>query len=248
MVPVYRLRSILCIMAVLGSFGIISGGCGSSSGNNGDLQVSPSVQQIAPGGQTSYTVSVQNRQIANSTITVRVTGVPTNATATFSPSTIPANGSTSTLSVQVPNGVPEGSYTLRIFVQEAGQLEREIDALLVVSTAGSNADFLLEVQPDTYDFGGIGGTKTFNVTVRPLNNFTGNVNLSLSLSGDDINITQGIAPTSVAVGPTSTGTATFTLTTNLTPPITSPVFGTVSATSGGMSHQRTITLSLPQQL
>jgi uncharacterized membrane protein len=75
----------------------------------------PASQTTVQGDQTSYGVSVTRTGGFSGAVSLSVSGLPKNATASFSPSaTIPAASSSATLQVQTANDSKEGNYTLTI--------------------------------------------------------------------------------------------------------------------------------------
>ncbi len=76
------------------------------------LTAAPSSETALPGGTAIYGVNVTGTIGFTGTINLSVTGLPGDATATFSPSSI-ANGGTSVLSVAT-HTAPPGKYTLTV--------------------------------------------------------------------------------------------------------------------------------------
>src|ERR1035438_8494977 len=73
----------------------------------------PGSQTVNPGGSTSYTVSVGALSGFSGTVNLSVSGLPTGATAAFSPTTVSGSGS-STLTVTTTTEVATGNTTLTI--------------------------------------------------------------------------------------------------------------------------------------
>src|ERR1035438_2907762 len=76
------------------------------------FSASPSSEAVNPGGNTSYTVSVGALNGFSGTVVLSVSGLPTGATAAFSPTTVSGAGS-STLTVTTTTGTT-GNATLTI--------------------------------------------------------------------------------------------------------------------------------------
>jgi thermitase len=74
------------------------------------LSASPSSRTVAAGGSTAYTVTV-SRYSFGTAVNLSVSGLPSGATASFSPN--PA-GASSTLTVTTGSSTPPGTYTLTI--------------------------------------------------------------------------------------------------------------------------------------
>ncbi|MEQ1897873.1 MAG: S8 family peptidase [Vicinamibacterales bacterium] len=79
---------------------------------NFTLSASPSTRSVRRGRNTTYTVSISRSGGFTGSVTLSLGGLPTGATASFSPN--PASGSSSTLTVQTASSTPTGSRTLTI--------------------------------------------------------------------------------------------------------------------------------------
>src|SRR4029077_17784823 len=77
------------------------------------VSATPSTQSVAPGGSTTYTVTVGSLGGFSGTVGLGVSGLPTGATAGFNPNTISGSGS-SLLTVNTTSSTPGGTYTLTI--------------------------------------------------------------------------------------------------------------------------------------
>jgi Glycosyl hydrolases family 39 len=77
------------------------------------LSVSPTSQPVTRGNAAAYTATVTDLNGYSATETMSVTGLPSGATATFSPSSIAGSG-TSTMTVQTATSTPTGTYTLTV--------------------------------------------------------------------------------------------------------------------------------------
>lgn len=98
------------------------------------LRASPGTQTVAAGGTASYTVSSTAAGGFNGSIALSASGLPSGATAGFSPATITGSGS-STLSVQTNASTPAGSYTIAV-TGKSGSLTQTSSVTLVVSGGG----------------------------------------------------------------------------------------------------------------
>src|SRR5438552_11484220 len=106
------------------------------------LAATPSSQNAQQGSGASYTVTVTPFAGFNGNVTFSVTGLPSGATAGFSPSSVTGSGS-STLSVNTSSSTPTGSYTLTITATNGSNLTHSTTVTLVV------ADFALSASPST---------------------------------------------------------------------------------------------------
>jgi autotransporter-associated beta strand protein len=95
------------------------------------LNASPPSQAVTVGGGTSYTASVAATNGFNGLVTFDVAGVPTNASASFSPPTITGTGSV-TLNVTASNTVVPGTYPLTLMAT-SGSLSSTSSVTLVVN-------------------------------------------------------------------------------------------------------------------
>jgi serine protease AprX len=87
-------------------------GTASVSVTDFSLSVSPSSRSIKHGQNTSYSVTITRLNGFAGSIAFTVGGLPSNATASFSPN--PTNGTSVTLKVSTSRSSPSGTYTLQI--------------------------------------------------------------------------------------------------------------------------------------
>jgi len=97
------------------------------------LSATPASQSVVQGAGTTYTVTVTPTNGFNSSVSLRVSGLPVGATATFSPNPFT---STSTLSVATTVSTPVGSYPLTI-TGTSGSLTRTTTVTLVVTAVAT---------------------------------------------------------------------------------------------------------------
>jgi malectin (di-glucose binding ER protein)/chitobiase/beta-hexosaminidase-like protein len=77
------------------------------------VSATPSSQSVAPGGGTTYTVTVGSIGGFNGAVALSVSGQPTGATLSFNPPTVTGSGP-STLTVSTTSSVANGTYPLTI--------------------------------------------------------------------------------------------------------------------------------------
>jgi hypothetical protein len=68
---------------------------------------------VARGNSTTYTVTATALNGFNGTVTFRVRGLPSNASASFNPASVTGQG-TSTLTVNTNSSTSTGTFSLRI--------------------------------------------------------------------------------------------------------------------------------------
>src|SRR5205823_5830246 len=83
-----------------------------------------------------YTIGVNSLNGFTGTVSLSVAGLPTNATATFTPASVTGSGS-STLTVSTSTETATGSYPLTI-VGVSGNLTQSASATLTVASAASS--------------------------------------------------------------------------------------------------------------
>jgi len=131
------------------------------------VAATPSSRTIPPGTGTSYSASVTPSNGFSGNVTFSVSGLPSGATATFSPSSVTGSGS-STLSVNTSSSTPAGSYTLTISAT-SGSLTHTAQVTLVV------ADFSISASPSSQTVNR-GSKTTFTVSVTAMGPFSGTAN------------------------------------------------------------------------
>ena len=194
------------------------------------LSVTPSSQTVNPGGSSSYTVSVGALDGFSDSVNLSVSGLPTGATATFSP-TSPAAGSSSLLTVTTTTSTPAGSFTFTITGTDSNSsLTHTTNAALVVT------GFTLSASPNSQTVNP-GGSSSYSVSVGALDGFSDSVNLSVS--GLPTGATATFSPTSPAAGSSSLLTVT---TTTSTPAGSSTFTITGTDSNSSLTHTTSATL------
>src|SRR6185295_10629791 len=95
------------------------------------LSATPNSQTSLAGGTTSYTVTVAPQNGFTGTVDFAVTGLPTGATATFSPASVTGSGAT-TLGVTTDTSIQAGTYPL-VITGTNGPVTRTANVTLVLS-------------------------------------------------------------------------------------------------------------------
>jgi hypothetical protein len=102
------------------------------------ISASPASQSIGAGSSTSYTVTVAPINGFTGTVALSVSGLPTGATGTFSPTSITGGSGTSTLNVTTSTSTPVGTYTLTI-KGTSGSLIHTTTVTLVIAPLSCSA-------------------------------------------------------------------------------------------------------------
>jgi hypothetical protein len=189
------------------------------------LSATPPSQAIVTGASATFTVGVTPGAGFAAAVAFSITGLPTGATASFSPTTVLTSGSTS-LKVTTNASTPPGNYLLAI-TGSTGSLSHTINVTLAV-----NGDFSIAVAPSSLTVAG-GKNGTYTVTVGP--GFTGTV--TLSVQGLPRMTTAKFSPASIV----NSGTSTLTVSPkkNAAP---GPSTLTITGTGGNISHTASATL------
>jgi hypothetical protein len=192
-------------MAAFPSDGV-SAGVISVYGLLGDFSISasPPSNSVVPGGSVNYTVSTTSFSGFSGSIALSASGLPTGATASFSPATVTGTGS-STLTVTPAGSTPAGTSTLTIKGLN-GSVTHTTTVSLVVNAPPPPADFTISGSPGTRTVT-VGNATTYTASIAALNGFTGVV--TLSASGLPTGATASFSPATV----TGAGNSTLTVTT-----------------------------------
>jgi hypothetical protein len=179
------------------------------------LTVTPSSKTITGGNPATFTVQLNPLSGFNSPVTLSVTGLPANATASFNPATI--SSGTSTLTVTTALTTPAGNYTLTISGAATG-LQHSTQATLTVNAAPgtatgkvTNAASGVPISGATVFNNGFTTTTDANGNYTLSNLPAGSLPLSATASGflttvQTVNITPGGTTTANFVLITQTGT------------------------------------------
>jgi uncharacterized membrane protein len=193
------------------------------------LAASPASQSANQGTTATYTVTQTALGGYSGTVTLSVSGLPTGATATFTPASLTGSG-TSSLAISTTASTPVGSYPLTITGTD-GILTHTASITLVVTTP----DFSLIATPALQTIVA-GDAANYTATVSALNGYTGTV--SFSVSG----LPTGASPVFTPASITSSGSSTLAIATTLgtTPTGSYPLV--IVATDGVLTHSANVTL------
>jgi subtilase family serine protease len=201
----------------------------------GDFSITatPASATVTAGAGTSYSATVTGSGGFNSSVGLTVSGLPTGASASFSPASVTGSGS-STLSVSTSTTTPAGTYTLTV-TGTVGSLVHSTSVTLVVNPAPV-PDFTISVSPTTLAVRR-GTSGSYTVTITGVNGFSGGV--SLTVSGQGSRVTTSFNPTSV----TGSGTSTLSVRVSSRASTGNRTL-TIKGTSGSLSHSTSATLTI----
>ena len=195
--------------------------------SNFTLSATPSSQAVMPGQNATYTVTVTPSSGFTGTVNFTVAGLPSEATATFTPPSITGSGSTSMV-VSTSGAIPSGSYPL-VISGTSGVLTRTANATLVV-----NGDFAIAATPASRTITR-GSSTTYTVTVTAGQAFAGPVDLTVT--GLPSRTTATFSPASLA----GSGTSVLTISTMKNGQKGTRTL-TITGTGGGRTHSVNVTL------
>jgi len=219
----------------IGSFKFI--GCGSTAPDF-FLTSSPSSQTVVQGKSVTYSETVNPVNGYNNTVTLSVSGCPTGATCSISPSSVGPPYNPSTLTVSTSSSTPGGSYTITIKGTD-GTLTHTASVALTVIVPDFSISSNTSVQTIK-----AGAKANYNLTLKPVNTFTGKV--TLTVSGLPASSTGAFNPNPVMLTSPNSSSSTLTVsTTRKTPAGTYTL--TITGTSGNLTHSVKVTLGITRR-
>jgi hypothetical protein len=137
-------------------------GPGSTGSNDFSISVSPSSATVTAGSGTSTTVSTATTSGSAQTVSLSASGLPSGATAAFSPSSVTSGGS-STLTISTSSSTAAGTYTVTITGTGSSATHSTSFALTVSSGGGSGCTAAQKVTNPGFESGSTGWTATSGV-------------------------------------------------------------------------------------
>jgi hypothetical protein len=110
-------------------------GCATTATNDFSLSVSPTSGTVTAGGSTTATVATTLTSGTAESVSLSASGLPTGATASFSPASVTAGGS-STLTISTSASTPAGSYSIGVTGTAASATHSATFTLTVNGTGG----------------------------------------------------------------------------------------------------------------
>jgi hypothetical protein len=203
-------------------------GCGTTASPDFTVSAAPSSQTVTAGGSTTYTAGATATNGYNGSVNWSVSGLPSGATGTFNPTSTTPTGS-STLTVTTASSTPAGTYTVTITASD-GTISHGTQVTLVVQSPA--ADFTISATPSSQTVSRGSGT-SYAVAIKPVNNFTGSV--TLTVTGVPNRVTASFNPNP------ATSTSTLTITTSRRANRGTYTL-TITGKNGGLSHTTTVQL------
>jgi len=201
------------------------------AGPDFSISATPGTASANPGANATYTLSVHPQFGFTDQVSFSASGLPTGASAGFSPSSV-APGTNSTMTVTTAANTPPGSSTITITGTGTEGLQHTTTVTLNVTAP----DFGIAIAPSTTSIVS-GGTATYTATITPMNGFTGTVNLSVT-AGLPSGASPSFTPASLA-----SGNSTLSIPTQSSTPTGSYTL-TINGTSGTLSHNVNATLNV----
>lgn len=215
------------------------------------LSINPNKLSVQQGGSTTGTITVTSLDTFNGQVTLSASVTPkiSNSTSlTLNPPSVSivSNGSaTSTITIQANKSSPVYNFWSLILKGTNGGVTHTLVVTLAITPPPP--DFSISATPTSMSVTP-GSSQTATLTVQSLYNFTGTVNLDVSVGPADTSAslspaapTASLSPTSVTVAGNGSSTSTLSVSTSLlTTPGTYTV--TVKAYNGTLSHSTMVTV------
>jgi hypothetical protein len=142
-------------------------GCATQAGNDFSLSVSPTSGTVTAGGSTTATVGTTLTSGTAESVSFSASGLPTGATASFSPASVTAGGS-STMTLSTSASTPAGSYSVTVTGTAASATHSTTFTLTVNGTGGCASPGQKIANP-----GFENGTSPWSATAGVLGNTSG---------------------------------------------------------------------------
>ncbi len=195
------------------------------------LTATTSSQTVTAGKSASYALNVEAEDGFSGTVSLSVSGLPTGATASLTPSTVSGSGA-ATLTVTTSSTMPASSSTLTV-TGTSGSVTQTANVALVV-TASASPSFSLTPTTSSQTVAA-GSAASYGLSVGALSGFTGTV--GFTVSGLPTGATASFIPSTV----TGSGSTTLNVTTSSTTPVGTSTL-TVTGTSGSITQTANVAL------
>ena len=199
-----------------------------SGSPNFSISAAPSSQTVTAGSGTSYTATITALSGFNGSVALTAGGLPTGATASFSPASVSGSG-TSTVTVTTSSSTAAGTYPITI-TGTSGSLQNSASVTLNIGGFSISATPASQYVP-------AGSGTSYTATVTASSGFTGSV--ALSAGGLPSGATASFNPTSVS----GSGSSTVTISTTTATAAGSYPF-TITGASGSLQQSASVTLNV----
>lgn len=171
------------------------------------LTAGSGASSIVVGGSATVPITITRSNGFTDAVTLAATGLPTGVTATFTPATIAAGSTTSTLSLVVAGTAASGASTVTISASGTGVTTQTASLALTLTAATTPAVSLTSTPAAVSIVAGANGTTAIGVS--RIGGFAGDV--TLALEGAPAGVTGAFSANPVlAAGTSSTLTITTT--------------------------------------
>jgi uncharacterized membrane protein len=192
---------------------------------------------VTAGSFNSVTFTSTPNSTFNNAVSFSVTGLPAGVTAAFTPATLPAPGSgSSVLKLTAAGSAAPGSYSASVSAT-SGTITGSAPLTITVAPAPA---FTLVAGESSVSLAP-GGSNSVSFTTTTNSSF--NAPVTLTVSGLPTGLTTRFSPSNEIAAPGSGTNSVAFLAAPTTAPKTYPA--TVTASGGGITHQLTLTLNIP---
>jgi pseudomonalisin len=195
------------------------------------VSADPASQSVNQGVTANYTVTLNAAGGFANPVTLSISGLPTDASASFTPASVIGSG-TSALAISTALTTPVGSYPLTITATD-GVISHTASITLVVTTP----DFTLSANPASQTVE-TGISASYTATISPLNGYAGTV--SFSVNGLPAGASATFTPASV----NTSGSSTLVISTTAGTTPAGNYLITITASDGTLTHSTSVNLSV----
>jgi len=202
------------------------------------FQLTPSASSVSvtAGSNNSVTMSVAVSGGFNAAVAFSVTGLPSGVSGAFTPATLSAPGSgSSVFKLTATSSATPGVYSATVSAT-SGSVKQQVALSVTVAPAPT---FTL-VPSATSTSVVVGASNTVTFTTTP--NSTFNAAVAFSVTGLPSGVSGAFTPATLSAPGSGSSVLKLTATSSATPGVYS---ATVSATGGGVTQKQTLTVNLP---